>query len=161
MEQAKQKEKLYTVAQVAILLKTSAVTIYNKIKKLDLENEIIKNNRTTYLTERAIELIKENMCIDTIETEKEDTELVIILKEQIEHLKEQIEKKDKQLERKDTQLENFQVLLKTEQERTLLLENKTEKEELTEEIATTVDYKNKEIKEEKHNKKRFFFFNRK
>lgn len=155
-----QKRKVYSVAQTADILKTSTVTVYKKLKTLEDEliGEVEKNKRGTFLSERAVEIIKDNMYIDLNsedqEQEPEQEENIIEvykesigrLENEIESLREQLKAKDTQLERKDNQLENFQVLLKKEQERTtLLLEDKRERE-----VATTVI-------EEKETQKRTIF----
>jgi hypothetical protein len=161
-----QKQKLYSVSQGADLLKISTVTMYKKIKNLEeeLEGEVEKNKRGTFLSQRAIDIIKNNIYIDVDsvveepEQEKEkDTieiykESILDLKSEIESLREQLKAKDIQLERKDNQLENFQVLLKNEQERTtLLLEDKRATET---EFATTLE-------EEKQKRTLFSLFSKK
>lgn len=153
MQQAQAKEKLYTVSQVAEIFKTSNVTMYKKIKKLEkeLENEQIKNGRTTYLTEKAIEIIRENTFMDYVEEEdpgaedlgqkdllvkaleshmqslKEQLEIKEISKnEEIERLVEQLREKDKQIEKFQLQAENFQVLIRDKDKEIKKLENKEE-----------------------------------
>lgn len=134
MQQA--QAKLYTVSQVAETLKVSNVTMYKKIKKLEakLEGELEKNGRTTYLTERAIEIIREEMPPD-FNTEQEDLGaedpgekelLVKALENHIESLKEQLKIKDNQIEKFQQQAENFQVLIKEKDKEILKLGNKEE-----------------------------------
>lgn len=140
MQQTQQKEKLYTVSQVAEIFKTSNVTMYKKIKKLEkeLENEQIKNGRTTYLTEKAIEIIRENTFMDFNNEDeedpgaedpkeiKEDDRLINRLENEVEYLRGLIKERDEQIKESNRLLENFQVLLKNEQEKTLMIENKSE-----------------------------------
>ncbi|MGO1469962.1 MAG: hypothetical protein ACTHW2_08065 [Tissierella sp.] len=145
---------MYRVVEVAELLKVSKVTIYNYLKEYskELKPHLHKVKSITHIDNTGIELLKEYMTlkgdfkeINTNEIKDNinntpNTEYIELLnefkefkqtyvkdlKEQIETLKGEIEVKNNQLENKDKLIENMQVLLKQQQEKTLLLEEQKE-----------------------------------
>lgn len=143
---------MYRVVEVAEELKVSKVTIYNKLKEYskELKPHLNKLKGITYINYEGLEIIRKSLDlneevkkvkidsseeyndfndkVDNEENLKEFKELTRMhlndLKDQICMLQKELDIKNEQLERKDKLLENFQVLLKKEKEKTLLLEEK-------------------------------------
>ena len=118
-------EKLYTVIEVSKMLNVTRQCIYSKLNTLreELKENITIKDNTKYLNEFAIEIIKKTLKDPTAKTnnksKKQSNDLDIDLT--IQMLKEQLKIKDEQLKSKDKLIENMQILLKKEQENTLIL----------------------------------------
>ena len=118
-------EKVYTVIEVSKMLNVTRQCIYSKLNTLreELKENITIKDNTKYLNENAIEIIKKTLKNPTDKTnnksKKQSNDLDINLT--IQMLKEQLKIKDEQLKSKDKLIENMQILLKKEQENSLML----------------------------------------
>lgn len=145
---------MYRIVEVAEMFKVSKVTVYNYLKEYSKEFKphLHKIKSITHIDNTGIELLKEYMSLkgdfkevntkeqkeninntpnsEYIELLREFKDFkqtyVKDLKEQIKTLKGEIEVKNNQLENKDKLLENMQVLIKQQQEKTLLIEEQKE-----------------------------------
>lgn len=128
----------YTVSQAAKKLNVSRQTIYIKLNKLDLQDHIIIENNTKYITDKGLDIIRESITkqVDSKDDSYIDSKvdvnndvnlqdnLTSLNSDYINSLKEEIQYLREQLVYRDKLLENMQVLLKGEQENRKLLEEK-------------------------------------
>lgn len=133
------------VVEVAELLGVSRGTIYKKIKKLSpkLDNHVFKQHNTTYIDNTGIDILKNNISVqddtkvytrehETIEKSVVSSETDRLKDELIEDLKRQVKRLEEEVDLKNQQFSNFQVLLKQEQDRSLLLEHQLDEKAETE-----------------------------
>ena len=144
---------MYKVIDVAKMLGVSKVTIYKKIsaKKKEIKPYIKKVKNITYLTDEAVEIIKENLAvapiasgrmineeieslhnkIDTLMNEKEEVEKALVsqmngeneeLEGMLRSLQSQINIKMSHLERKNQIVDNFKKIVTINKERIKVLE---------------------------------------
>ena len=126
---------LYTVSEISELIGLSRVTLYKKIKSLEMSTHISKKQNVTYIDEEGLNLIKDNLqglsneeehnaSDDYIAIDSEDSSLN---KDMFNLLKTQLMEKDKQLSEANERLkqahkliENNQVLLKDKPKQEML-----------------------------------------
>lgn len=131
----------YRVVEVAKMLNVSKVTIYDKINKMskDLKPYIKLKGNVKYIDTQGIELIKQSLKDqqelnnDFTITEQDiehkynaDIENTHIkhLTQEVEYLRNLLNTKEVQINSQMELIQNFQVLMKKEQEKYLLLEDK-------------------------------------
>ena len=131
----------YKVVDVAKMLDVSKVTIYEKMKllKKELKPYIKLKGNVKYVDTQGIEIIRkslkdyqeeENNFTNTLLNTEHDIEgsienpYIQHLKEEIEYYRNQLKAKDEQINTHMELIQNFQVLIKQEQTKYLLLEEK-------------------------------------
>lgn len=120
---------LRTVEDVAIQLKVSKTTIYNKLKLKEYKDLIVKKQGKSMIDDNLFNLIQESLKVkNKIENEEvevdenqeisvDNEELLNFNKELIEGLLNQLKEKDRQIAELHRIIENSQVLLKEEQKK--------------------------------------------
>jgi len=116
-----------TVAELAKKLNVSTQTIYRKLNSVQQGVEEClteKRGVTSYVTEYGESLIRE--CLTGVQRSSTDvehgnSEIIELLKSQLDRKDEQIAAKDEQISELLKKLENMQILLKAEQDKNILL----------------------------------------
>ena len=120
---------LRTVEDVAIQLKVSKTTIYNKLKLKEFKDLVVKKQGKSMIDDTLFNLIQESLKVkNKIENEEvevdenqeisvDNEELLNFNKELIEGLLNQLKEKDRQIAELHRLIENSQVLLKEEQKK--------------------------------------------
>lgn len=133
------------VIEVAEILGVTRGAIYKKIKKLspELDKHVFKQNNTTHIDKTGIEIIRKSLEIqddtkvytskaENVENKNVHKDITKIQEEIIEDLRRQVERLEHEVDIKNQQFNNFQVLLKQEQDRSLLLEHQLDEKSETE-----------------------------
>lgn len=124
---------MHKIADVAKLLGISRATAYNRIRQLD-RKYIHKIEGIKHIDSKGFEILKSGEVVeeelDSFKNEVDSikNDYIESLKNQIEQMSKELETKNRQLETKDELLKNFQVILKGEQDKVLLLENRMQEE---------------------------------
>lgn len=141
------------VADAAEQLGVSRGTIYRKIKELspELSHYVFKKNNVTVIDSKGVELIRNNLFShdetmrettsetegsENVANESVDAEQQATQSEVVKDLRKQITRLENELDIKNQQFNNFQILLKNEQDRSLLLEYKLEEKSPAEETKS-------------------------
>jgi len=159
---------LYSIAEVSELINLSKVTLYKKLRLLDMSTHITKKSNITYIDDEGLQLIKDDLISlnseDNITTSNEETEALeggLSLKEDyIKYLKAENEKLWNGMQEKDDQIsklidlnKNSQILLKEKPHDDILL-----LEEHFEEMDNKlIDIKEKMLERKELNDKKGFF----
>lgn len=138
---------LYTITEAAKQLQVSRVTVYKKIESIkDLKSHVKIKNNIKYIDDTGLDIIKLSMANNSdskVDTEEEIDEAVKqsnetyseqftdlqdkyinSLQSQIEYLKNELEVKNKLISDQARMIENSQVLLRDNQQKILMLEDK-------------------------------------
>lgn len=132
---------MYSIKEVSELLGVSRKTVYNAIKKAEKKGVtyIVKNdvNGNKKVTEQGYSYLSEVYSKNSEfknNSDSNDKSLVNQLLEQLRSKDIQLSEKDKQIQEKDSQISqlieqsrNYQVLLKSEQDKILMLAEKKPK----------------------------------
>ena len=129
---------LYDVEKISKLTKISKVTIYKKMKLIEVKQYIVRKQGKSYVDEVGFNLIKQSLNLNdrlndeeiatdesSIEPNNEDLlkvkyDLINSLMEQMEFLKQQLLQKDLQIGELHKLIENNQVLLKEKPKQDIL-----------------------------------------
>lgn len=131
---------LYTVSEAAKILSVARVTIYRNIVTPELQAHILEENNVKYIDDVGFEILRAKFnTTNTCNSEMENLlHEVTLLQHETNHLKRELVSKQEHITtlKGDTEklqdanrdlirlLENSQVLLKQEQDKVLLLEEK-------------------------------------
>ena len=128
---------MYKVSEIAKLLNISRAIAYDKVNSID-KKYIHKIDGIKHVDSKGLEIIKSGTTPvddskESIQSVRQDHISTLIL--QIEQLSKELEIRDRQLEAKDMQIQNkdellkeFQILLKGEQDKVLMLEGSLQEE---------------------------------
>lgn len=168
---------LYDVEEIARLTKISKVTIYKKMKLVEVKPYVERKQGKSYVNDTGFNLIKESLdlnnpidineisCDRRLESEESELhrdkvvkglikvkdDLINTLNEQVIFLKQQIKEKDLQTKEKDTQINELHTIVQNSQ---VLLKEKPQQEVLQlEEHFQELDSKLMDIKQDMQERK--------
>jgi len=158
---------LYTVSEISELIGLSRVTLYKKLKLIEMSTHISKKQNVTYIDEIGLNLIKESLQDLTDEEEHStlddetatDKEELTLNADMFNLLKDQLKEKDIQLHEANERLKQAHKLIENNQ---VLLKDKPHQDILQlEEHFSVLDDKLEEVKnnmiERKEQQQKGFF----
>ena len=149
---------LYTVSEISELIGLSRVTLYKKLKCLEMSTHISKKQNVTYIDEIGLNLIKNSL--QDLNNEKEynnidddiamDNEDSTLNEDMFKLLKEQLREKDIQLHEANERLKQAHKLIENNQ---VLLKDKPQDFKVLEEHFQDLDNKFTDIRQDMQERK--------
>ena len=124
---------MFKIDEMADKLGVTKQTIYNKMKLKEFKKYIEKKGTKTLLKDEMYDVLKEIYQNEKVEETKETpnkTDIIELLKNQLEVKDRQIAIKDEQIAELQKASEQLRILLGNEQKKNLLLEEKQPKRQL-------------------------------
>lgn len=109
---------MYKVSEVAKIVGVTQSAVYKAIKQLNGQYVSVENGRTM-VTDEGLEYLKERF--KSKENPEQQYDIVRALISQLEEKDRQLAEKDRQIAQLIEQSKNFQILLKTEQDKMVIV----------------------------------------
>lgn len=109
---------MYKVSEVAKIVGVTQSAVYKAIKQLNGQYVSVENGRTM-VTDEGLEYLKERF--KSKENPEQQYDIVRALISQLEEKDRQLAEKDRQIAQLIDQSKNFQILLKTEQDKMVIV----------------------------------------